>query len=249
MALTDGIIGCWSPSLGASGYRLLDRSRYANHGVLTNMDAGTDWVGSAKGVALSYSSTKRVQTGKPVLSGTGAWTIEAWIYPTGTTGFRAIAGNYGAANGTGVQIGVLATTNLLSVYYGSASIASTSAAAANSWTHVAVTRIGNAVQWYVNGVPAGSGTNTGTVGSALNWAIGNGVDYAGEQFVGTIGDTAVFTLAKTAGEIMEICRRGNGAIGRELTGQTRRRTYGFVAAGFRPYWAARRTQIIGGGVK
>jgi hypothetical protein len=248
MAITDGIVGCWSPSLGASGYRLLDRSGRGNHGTLTNM-ASTDWTGTAKGVALSYSGTKRVQTGKPVLSGTGAWTIEAWIYPTGTTGFRTICGNYGAANTTGVQIGVTASANTLNLYYGSASIASTSAAAANVWTHVAVTRIANTVQWYVNGVPAGSGTNTGTVGSALSWAIGNGVDYAGEQFIGAIGDTAVFTLAKTAGEIMDLYRRGNGAIGRALTGQTRRRTYGFVAAGFRPYWAARRTQIIGGGVR
>jgi hypothetical protein len=48
-------VGAWCPSLGASGYRLIDRSGYGNHGVLTGMDAATDWVAS-NGVALDFEN-------------------------------------------------------------------------------------------------------------------------------------------------------------------------------------------------
>ncbi len=53
-SLRQGLVGAWCPSLGPSGYTLLDRSGYGNHGTLTNMDAGTDWVGSRYGCALDF---------------------------------------------------------------------------------------------------------------------------------------------------------------------------------------------------
>ena len=61
MALSDGLVGYWSPWLGSSGYRLLDRTAYANHGSLVNMDAGTDWIGATiqgrSGYALDFDGT------------------------------------------------------------------------------------------------------------------------------------------------------------------------------------------------
>jgi len=42
--LWDGCVGAWNPGLGPSGLTLRDWSPYKNHGTLTNMDAGTDWV-------------------------------------------------------------------------------------------------------------------------------------------------------------------------------------------------------------
>ncbi len=51
-SLRQGLVGAWCPSLGASGFRLIDRSGYGNHGTLTNMDPGTDWVASGSGLAL-----------------------------------------------------------------------------------------------------------------------------------------------------------------------------------------------------
>jgi hypothetical protein len=56
-SLRQGLVGAWCPSLGPSGYTLLDRSGYGNHGTLTNMDAGTDWVGSRYGWALDFDGT------------------------------------------------------------------------------------------------------------------------------------------------------------------------------------------------
>jgi hypothetical protein len=53
-SLRQGLVGAWCPSLGASGYRLIDRSGNNNHGVLTGMDPGTDWVASGSGLALDF---------------------------------------------------------------------------------------------------------------------------------------------------------------------------------------------------
>jgi hypothetical protein len=50
---------------------LLDRSGYGNHGTLTNMDAGTDWVGSQYGWALDFDGVDdyvSIATGNAITS-------------------------------------------------------------------------------------------------------------------------------------------------------------------------------------
>jgi hypothetical protein len=103
---------------------------------------------------------------------------------------------------------------------------------------------------YKNGVLLASATGTTIASYNQGFRILND-DSASPTFGvnGLVGEVCVWNRPLGSAEIYDLYRRGNGAIGRELTGQTRRRTYGFVAAGFRPYWAARRTQIIGGGVR
>ena len=55
-SLRQGLVGAWCPSLGASGYRLMDRSGYGNHGTLTNMDPETDWISDGK-LALDFDGS------------------------------------------------------------------------------------------------------------------------------------------------------------------------------------------------
>lgn len=106
MALSDGLIGYWSPWLGSSGYRLIDRTRYANHGTLTNMDAGTDWVGATvqgrSGFALDFdglsdvSNRDFVSLGSPIGLNkvqTGL-SVFLWIKPTSVSGTRTIWSAY-----------------------------------------------------------------------------------------------------------------------------------------------------------
>jgi hypothetical protein len=250
MALTDGIVGCWSPSLGASGYRLLDRSGRGNHGTLNNMDAGTDWTGTPVGLALDYDGAAD-NVSFSTITLTGAFSVSVWCLKrtSGSLNEREIIGNTTDAN---VWIGFTNTTTLMS---GTTSGAKTftGTIANNTINHVVVTRdAGNTARVYINGVESSTGglTMTGNMpinqfGQYLSGAGGN----APYSWDGWISETAFYNRALTAAEIRELYRRGNGAIGRELTGQTRRRTYGFVAAGFRPYWAARRTQVIGGGLQ
>jgi hypothetical protein len=55
-SLRQGLVRAWCPLLGPSGYTLLDRSGYGDHGVLTSMDAGSDWVGTRYGWALDFDA-------------------------------------------------------------------------------------------------------------------------------------------------------------------------------------------------
>ena len=55
--MLTGLVGAWCPSLGPSGYTLLDRSGRGRHGTLTNMNAGSDWVGSPGGWAIDFDGT------------------------------------------------------------------------------------------------------------------------------------------------------------------------------------------------
>jgi hypothetical protein len=274
MAITDGIVGCWSPSLGASGYRLLDRSGRGNHGTLNNMDAGTDWVGTPVGLALDYDGTNDyvVVPRKREYDSTRWRTLSAWINARsfdGQFGFNdilacdTIGGTREWAFGTQTDA-VLTDAKLFCAIFGTGggeiSVNSPETLQVNQWYHIAWSHDGSYTTGgyavYYNGVPqtltnTSSGTFTapgvGTADLGIGRRTGNGgFDL---HFNGQIGECAIYNRPLAAAEIRELYRRGNGAIGRELTGQTRRRSYGFVGAGFRPYWASRRTQVIGGGVR
>lgn len=54
--LSRGLVGCWLFNEGA-GSRLTDISGYGNHGVLTNMNPESDWVGSPHGGALDFDGS------------------------------------------------------------------------------------------------------------------------------------------------------------------------------------------------
>jgi hypothetical protein len=240
MALTDGIVGCWSPSLGASGYRLLDRSGRGKHGTLNNMDS-TDWTGTPVGLALDYDGAAD-NVSFSTITLTGAFSVSCWCLKrtNGSLNEREIIGNTTDGN---VWIGFTSTTTLMS---GTTSGAKTfsGSIANNAINHVVVTRdAGNTARVFINGVESSTGglSMTGNMpinelGQYLNGTSGN----APYSWDGWISETAFYTRALTAAEIRELYRRGNGAIGRELTGQARRRTYGFVATG------ARRRRILCG---
>jgi hypothetical protein len=251
MAITDGIIGCWSPSLGASGYRLLDRSGRGNHGTLTNMDAGTDWVGTPVGLALDFDGANDfVQCGKaPVL--TTRFAISLWFRPTAlnTANKYLLSALNSSASDNSYSVIWEYVDNTVEFYsQGSAIRTNTQISVTDTvWTHICYSYTGSVIFAYKNGVQVNSQSVSTTL-NANNGDLFFGT-YAGSSFVpqAQMSEIGIYNRPLTAGEVLDLYRRGNGAIGRELTGRARRRTYGFVAAGFRPYWAARRTQVIGGG--
>ncbi|HAV31943.1 MAG TPA: hypothetical protein DC058_04165 [Planctomycetaceae bacterium] len=222
--LWDGVVGAWCPSLGPTGLRLHDHSRRSNWGTLTNMDATTDWILSGGQYALNFAGTRRVSTTRALISGTQGFTMSAWVYLTGTTGYRTVCGNYGVSNFTGVQLTIWQATggvpaNAPTVYYGSTTINATTGASANQWNHVAATRTGNVVAIYLNGVQVGSGTNTASVGTSRNWTLAQDTDGTGEPMIGYIDDHAVYSRPLTPDEIRQLYLLGRGGIY-----QRRRRT-------------------------
>jgi len=98
--------------------------------------------------------------------GSSNFTVECWIYPTSLKGYQAIASKPGGSDAYGWVL-VFETNNSLSFYSGNGSwtIIMTGAGfpAANSWSHVAVTRSGNVWRMFLNGVQVNTVTNAFTI--------------------------------------------------------------------------------------
>ena len=263
MSLTDGIIGCWSPSVRGSGYLLPDLSGRGNHGVLTNMDAGTDWPGAAvrgtHGRVLDYDGSNDFADCGLRLNAAlvDKLTISMWAVFRTRNAVNVPISNLtaGASNGFALEMG--RTANKLTWLQNGATVDATSTGSITDadWHHVVITRNGATGSWTITFAIDGvisthtTAANPAAASSSGVLAIGRyGSFTGGFDFNGQIGEVAIYQRALPEAEIRDLFRQGNGAIGRQLTGQTRRRVYGFAPAGFRAYWARRQNQIIGGGV-
>jgi len=231
MALTDNIISCYSPSVRGSGLLLPDLTGRGNHGTLTNFDQATAWEPAAirgvSGRTNRHDGTNDYVTGSPrAMIGLGDMSWCAWVlvrsgygvlaHSNWTAGMLWYVGNAGAGV---VNQGIYFAANA------TAAVGST-ALTYNVWNHVGWCRRGTSLDIYLNGrLDVTRTSNTGpTFANTLDWG---GYAGASEWLPGSIGERAVYNRALTAAEFYEIFRRGDGAIGRELTGQSRRRSYAF----------------------
>jgi len=96
--------------------------------------------------------------------GTGDFTVEAWIFPTSTSGTRPIIEiRTAAVNSTGFAFLSQSGAQTLNVYTNNGFVgASTNTYNLNQWNHVALTRSGNTWTYWINGVSGGSFTNSST---------------------------------------------------------------------------------------
>ena len=248
MGLRDGLVGAWCPSLGATARTLLDRSGRNNHGTLTNMDPSTDWVQSGGRGALDFDGVNDLVSlgNSATLNPTTAISLACWVRYSANVVIWCI-GRDDATLGRSFAIGVRANSDrVLSLQInGTQTIASSLAVPQNTWTHLAITGSpGIGYRAYQDGVQTGSATWTAPASTTGSTTIGART-YAGSQgyWAGQIDDAGIWARGLTPSEIRQLYTQGRGGWLR----QTRRRTYGFVAAGFKPYWARRQSQIIGGG--
>jgi len=139
--------------------------------------------------------------------GTGDFTIEGWVYPTGTnTGapMPIVEIRTNATNTTGFAFMREANALTLNVYQNGYKGASTNSLRLNAWNHVALVRSGNTWAYWINGVASGSFSNSTnlTDGATTGPKIG-GSTTAGEVWIGYMTDvrlvkgTAVYTSAFT----------------------------------------------------
>ncbi len=89
--LWHGCVGAWCPSIDNSRSSVLtDFSPRKNHGTLTNMDPGTDWVASESKIALDFDATNDyvVLTQVPV---TGPeFSLSCWFKVNDVTAYRTL---------------------------------------------------------------------------------------------------------------------------------------------------------------
>jgi len=258
--LLQNIAGLYSPSLGPSGYTLLDRSPNGrnNHGTLTNMDS-SDWVGSPGGWALDFDGSNDRIEGPDVFGALQRITVSAWVYwrtlsAISTTAIAAKWENELAfANGDawvlnanspqGLRWFIGQSTTGDGVTTGSAAIGT------GRWIHCAATYNGAAAVVYVDGRQSASKSFTLTMNAAsgVPFRIGRSdiVSAGILSHDGLLDDVAVYNRAATAAEIWQIYQLGRGGLGRLATQGSPRHAY--KAAGVKTYLFINRNAIIGGG--
>jgi len=221
---------------------LLDRSGRGNHGTLTNMEPASDWVVSGGRGALDFDGTNDRVSVTTISLSTLDFAISCWAQQSGAAAIGMPIGNTGMTNSyiwfrsgnylrfqipTGnVEFSSVTTFTALRHYC----IFSTPVSAAVS-----------SINLFIDGVAIGAPTLA--AGAFTINSIGDGYSGSAFPFPGLIDDVTIWGVGITASEAREIYRRGRG-YGIGASPHRSRR----AAAGFKPYWANRRSQLIGGGV-
>lgn len=248
--LWRGCMFAAAPCLGPTGLTLRDWSGRRNHGTLTNMDAGTDWVASQGRYALDFDGSNdyvSLATNITVYP----FSVSVWWYPTDMTVFStifAISAATGADRRWTMEMRNNTESNFLALTAQSAptysQTNSTASCVVNTWQHcVAVftsatsrtiyLRGGNSATGATNVTPAG--IDTTAIGRLVNGTGPSGVNYA----KGQIDDVMLFDRSLPANEIRLLSsRRG---IAYELA--PRRRSSVQVTASFN----RRRRLLVGAG--
>ena len=224
MALADGLVGYWSPWLGSSGYTLLDRTRYANHGTLTNMDAGTDWVGATiqgrSGFALDFDGTNdHVKFSKlPYLDGKSRISFSWWANWALNSSNQAGFFSYGTLNQFTNDIFVFYSGGKYNIQInnGTDGANTHTDSVPTTWTHYSVTFDSGNVAFYINGTQktlSGSYTYPSSTSSVSThaFAIGQYIpSVSGWYLNGKVADCAVWDRVVSAEEVLQLYRLGPG---------------------------------------
>lgn len=236
-SLRQGLVGAWCPSLGATGYTLLDRSGRGNHGTLTNMGGQDNWRASRQGLAVTLDGTDDfISLGdatKFVLERTDVFSISAWVKPDNVTGLAyavvdksaAAAPNRGwsvilfrrsTLTASAVSLFLINTSNSNMIEVNSPA----SSIVPGAWQHIAASYEGNSsasgVQLYINGerqtktVITDNLTST-IANSSVSPIIGGRENGLAQRFPGQLDDIRIYNRVLTQSEIRLLAsRRGIG---------------------------------------
>ena len=256
MALSDGLVGYWSAWQGSSGYRLLDRTGRGNHGTLTNMDAGTDWVGATvqgrSGFALDFdgsndfvSASNLPTRGNADLISIGGWFFGPAASYTFSNYFFSIPLDSSGSNGIDFTNPQAVRFNLFGSGVSNLSI-NTTIDLRGKWTFLVGVFDGAKGLVYADGVLSAQANHTaGASTASRQFNLGRFGSFGGFAAI-RCAEAFVFYRALAASEVQQIYNLGPG-----WYQPYRKRGYGYAvaAAGFKPYWHRRETQIIGGGLR
>ena len=248
--LLQNIAGLWSPSLGPSGYTLLDRSGRGNHGALTNMDS-SDWVMRNGLPALDLDgSDDYVDAGTKSLPITSAVTLSMWANfsaMTASTFYTFFSFGGFIANGWLFQ---RTNTDVLRfAWNGDNFLNGPAFTTANALTHLCVTAVGQSIVFYVDSIATTGVRGLGSANFAASGAqainIGRRADSATQYTAGAVFEVALWPLVLTSTQIRQLFTLGAGGLGRlAIQGPPR---HAYKAAGVKTYLFINRNSIIGGG--
>ena len=253
MALSDNIVWSFVPKRTASGYTLLDGGKTSTH-LSWASPIATNWEADPTGIVVPRftNASDYAAASRRVSATVTQWSVVHWVkLRAAVAGFpNSMDGNFAlSASGPRIEF----TTGATWVYAstgGQTAIGCGSTIGVGTWACYAIAHDGNVtMKTYNQGRPTGAspsntGGATGAFGGSFNALnIGRGGNTS-RGYNGNIGGTIILGRQLSDAEVWQIYNAGPAC---DWATPKRRRTYGFVAAGFRPYWARRQSQIIGGG--
>jgi hypothetical protein len=238
--ILQGLVGAWCPSLGPSGYTLLDRSGRGQHGTLQNMDAASDWVGTPTGWALDFDGVNdKVVASHGLGTGVATATFGFWAHKA-SAGSIAICSIGSETSNSRFHTSWFSDGNVYcTAENGSGSFGSVALSYSNTMIHFVMAYDGgqstNAtrLRLYVNGreqTLSFSGTIPSTAISSSVVAIGAG---SGVYAAAKIADVSLFRSALNSTQVWQLFQLGPSGLGRLLTPQRRSYAFRVPAAGNR----------------
>jgi hypothetical protein len=203
-------------------------SGYNNHGTLTNMDPGTDWVPSGGKLALDFNGSDDYVNAKlpKIELSTDGYTLSIWyINPSGTTGvYAALCSTTGGqflifqASGSAINLGQRNNA-------GGDTATSGGTWQSASWKNIIAISTPSALTLYSNGLQTSALSRTSAATTFNQISIG-ALDRQGaisNYSMSQQDDVRLYNRALTATEIQQLYTGGRGVGLRENLGMNRRR--------------------------
>jgi hypothetical protein len=188
-----------------SGTTLADRSGTGNNGSIS----GAAWTTAGKnGGALTFDGVNDLVTvpDSASLDLTTAYTLEAWVRPTSTSGWRCVMVK---ETPTTLAYGLYAAgfpnrpSSWLTINGNFVALDGPAAVPVNAWTHLATTYDGSTLRLYVNGVQVSSKPAPGAAPtSGAPFRLGGNTIWS-EWYAGQIDDVRLYNRVLSASEIIE----------------------------------------------
>lgn len=270
--LWRGCVGAWAPCLGPTGLTLRDWCGLGNRGTLTNMDAASDWIVSDR-YALDFDATndKVASIGTvgsfDFVQNTGKFSVSFWAKFSANGTRSTIMGNTLSSSEKGFWVVRENLTNYgtnvmrchVFVGGGNTLLLGTTAdatATSGSWAHWGFSSDNSNTtgQWYKNGVAvtttsrstpgdiAFAGVTTGNSNRNLTFGVSTWTSDI-LPMGGLLDDLRIYNRPLSGNEWRTLSvRRG---IAFDLARRKRSRVF---TGAFKAAWAARKAQILGGGL-
>lgn len=222
-SLWKGCVGAWCPSRQrARGVStLIDHSPFNNHGTLTNMDPGTDWVPSEGKYALDFDGTNDTVTAAlPAVSIPISFSFWIKISSTQVNNYPIFLYNASPSLQFGFGLPVVPPGR---IFFKAGTYFNYSVTPIHdTWAHLAVVYESSQTSLYVNGAFLESGA-AASITNLRSLTIAGGA--AGLYFTGLQDDIRPYNRSLTPSEIKTLSLR------RGIAYETQRRTRAYVAGG------------------
>jgi len=200
LPICRGLVGYWGLTEG-SGNVVYDHSGNENHGIQTNMDPNTDWVGGANGHALDFDGTndyvRLIGTASGALNLIANFTLFARAMSRNvSTTFQTLIGK--RPDDTSFQYQLRISSGRLNLLRQSGATTSNTDLVSNKWHNCAAV-IGPNVTFYLDGRADGS-SSLGTWNTANSDVTFGGRGDA-NYLNGAMSCVAIFNRALPADEI------------------------------------------------